>query len=65
MTSSKGFLSTSITVFYNSIQFLACLYKTVTYVWCYLNLICLLFQNIEISDNSYLRGNTENCFEWL
>ena len=42
--SNKGFVPTSITVFYNFVKFLACFYKTVTYVWRYLNLICLFFK---------------------
>ena len=52
MTINKGTVPKSMTVFYNSVQFLACFYKIVTYY--YLNIIiCLFFQKIEISDSRY------------
>ena len=54
---SKGFVPTSMRVFYNSVQFLACFYK----IWCYLNLIYLFFQNIEISYNRYFASSRK----WL
>ena len=56
MTSNKGFVPTLVIVLYNS-QFLACFYKILTEVWCYLNIICLFFQNTEISDNRYFTSS--------
>ena len=54
MTGNKGFVATSVTMFYNSVLFLACFYKIVTLnKTVYLNLICLFFQNIGIFDYTY------------
>ena len=50
-----------MTVLYNFVQFLACSYKIVTNVLCYLNLICPFFQNIKISDNRYFTSSNK----WL
>ena len=45
MLNLKGFVLTSMTVAYSFVQFLACFYKVVTQVWCYLKIACLFFEN--------------------
>ena len=52
MASKKGFVQPPMAaVSYNFVNFLTCSYKIVTEFCCYLNLICLFFQNTGISYN--------------
>ena len=53
-TSNKGFVTTSTTVSYNFVQFST---KSQHKSSVKLNLICLVFQRIEISDNRYFASS--------